>query len=147
MDWKFRFVNEVLYYLGTALKMLHSWIGELSFSWVLHIMSCWKFKARYAVFVASTNIKWFVIMQHLKVAVTVSLPGELYDDAETNTLEVPEKKRHKRPAGSSSRHIRRSASAEMVDKEPHDGENISPTRRRQRRKRVHGQLAGTTSIC
>ena len=65
--------------------------------------------------------------------------GEVQDVVETNTLETPDKKRHKRPPAS-SRHVRRSASAEMVDREGYnrDAENVSPSRRRQRRKRVHG---------
>lgn len=58
-----------------------------------------------------------------------------------HTLEIPDKKRHKRPTG--SRHAPRSASAEvlhhMEDEDMVEGENMSPTRRRSRRRRGHGK--------
>ncbi|KAK3753816.1 hypothetical protein QZH41_018467 [Actinostola sp. cb2023] len=66
----------------------------------------------------------------------------VYDgnEVQMHTLETPDKKRHKRPMG--SRHAPRSASAEvlhrMEEEEMADGENMSPTRRRNRRRRGHG---------
>ena len=62
---------------------------------------------------------------------------------------MPEKKRYKRPA-SGVRHARRSASAEMIDREDddvRDGENVSPARRRPRRKKTHGeQIVGAVIV-
>ncbi|KAJ7334550.1 hypothetical protein OS493_014874 [Desmophyllum pertusum] len=57
------------------------------------------------------------------------------------TLDMPEKKRYKRPASGGVRHTRRSASAEVIDREDDemgDNENLSPARRRPRRKKTHG---------
>lgn len=65
----------------------------------------------------------------------------LYDEMESKTLEMPDKRRHKRPS-SGVRHTRRSASAEMIDRDEDemmgDNENLSPARRRPRRKKTHG---------
>lgn len=65
----------------------------------------------------------------------------LYDEMESNTLDMPDKKKHKRPP-SGVRHTRRSASAEMIDRDEDevmaDNENMSPTRRRPRRKKYQG---------
>lgn len=67
--------------------------------------------------------------------------GEVYDGMESNTLDIPEKKRYKRPASGVTRHAR-SASAEVINREEEDmmgdTENLSPARRRPRRKRTHG---------
>lgn len=68
----------------------------------------------------------------------------MYDDGvESKTLEMPEKRRYKRPS-SGARHTRRSASAEMIDRDEDElmaeNENLSPARRRPRRKKSHGQL-------
>ncbi|XP_020630126.1 transmembrane protein 237A-like isoform X1 [Orbicella faveolata] len=69
--------------------------------------------------------------------------GDVYDGMETSkTLDMPEKKRYKRPSSGGVRHTRRSASAEMIDREDDemmgDNENLSPARRRPRRKKTHG---------
>ena len=65
----------------------------------------------------------------------------LYDGIESNTLDLPDKKKYKRPS-SGVRHTRRSASAEMIDRDEDevmaDNENTSPARRRPRRKKTHG---------
>lgn len=62
----------------------------------------------------------------------------------SKTLDMPEKKRYKRPASGGVRHTRRSASAEVIDREDEemmgDNENLSPARRRPRRKKTHGLL-------
>lgn len=65
----------------------------------------------------------------------------MYDGVESKTLDMPEKKRYKRPASGGVRHTRRSASAEVIDREDDemgDNENLSPARRRPRRKKTHG---------
>lgn len=63
------------------------------------------------------------------------------DELESKTLEMPEKRRYKRPS-SGVRHTRRSASAEMIDRGEDtrmgDNDNLSPARRRPRRKKSHG---------
>lgn len=63
----------------------------------------------------------------------------------SKTLDMPEKKRYKRPASGGVRHTRRSASAEVIDREDDemmgDNENLSPARRRPRRKKSHGQFS------
>lgn len=70
----------------------------------------------------------------------------MFDGTEmSKTLDMPEKKRYKRPASSGGiRHTRRSASAEVIDREDDetmgDNENLSPARRRPRRKKTHGQF-------
>ena len=79
------------------------------------------------------------------------LLGDVYDGMETSkTLDMPEKKRYKRPAFGGIRHTRRSASAEVIDREDDemmgDTENLSPARRRPRRKKSHGQLNEFLSI-
>lgn len=70
--------------------------------------------------------------------------GDVYDGMESKTLDMPEKKRYKRPASGGVRHTRRSASAEVINREDEEmmdePENVSPARRRPRRKRTHGQL-------
>lgn len=66
--------------------------------------------------------------------------GDVYDEMESKTLEMPDKKRYKRPS-TGVRHTRRSASAEMIDRDEDDmvgNENLSPARRRSRRKKTHG---------
>ena len=66
--------------------------------------------------------------------------GDVYDGMESKTLEMPDKKRYKRPS-TGVRHTRRSASAEMIDRDEDDmvgNENLSPARRRSRRKKTHG---------
>ena len=72
-----------------------------------------------------------------------SLGDALYDEMESKTLEMPDKRRHKRPS-SGVRHTRRSASAEMIDRDEDemmgDNDNLSPARRRPRRKKTHGWL-------
>jgi len=78
--------------------------------------------------------------------ITYFLLGDVYDGMETSkTLDMPEKKRYKRPSSGGVRHTRRSASAEMIDREDDemmgDNENLSPARRRPRRKKTHGQLS------
>ena len=65
----------------------------------------------------------------------------LYDEMESSTLDMPDKKKYKRPP-SGVRQTRRSASAEMIDRDEDevmaDNENMSPARRRPRRKRNQG---------
>lgn len=65
----------------------------------------------------------------------------LYDEMESSTLDMPDKKKYKRPP-SGVRQTRRSASAEMIDRDEDEGmadnENMSPARRRPRRKRNQG---------
>lgn len=64
----------------------------------------------------------------------------MYDEEmESKTLDLSERRRHKRPS-SGVRHTRRSASAEMIDRDDDETrgfENTSPTRRRQRRRKAH----------
>ena len=66
----------------------------------------------------------------------------LYDEMESSTLDMPDKKKYKRPP-SGVRQTRRSASAEMIDRDEDEGmadnENMSPARRRPRRKRNQGK--------
>ena len=71
------------------------------------------------------------------------LSGEVSDGIEmSKTLDIPEKKRYKRPPSGGVRYTRRSASAEVINKEDDemmaDNENLSPARRRPRRKKTHG---------
>lgn len=66
----------------------------------------------------------------------------MYDEEmESKTLDLSERRRHKRPS-SGVRHTRRSASAEMIDRDDEMGglENTSPTRRRQRRRKAHSRF-------
>ncbi|XP_032241891.1 transmembrane protein 237 [Nematostella vectensis] len=70
--------------------------------------------------------------------------GEFFNgdpSTQMHSLQLPEKKRHKRPPPG-PRHARRSASAEVINRldgpDEMDGENMSPTRRRNRRRRAHG---------
>ncbi|RMX60153.1 hypothetical protein pdam_00010103 [Pocillopora damicornis] len=67
--------------------------------------------------------------------------GDVYDGMESKTLDIPEKKRYKRPASGVTRHAR-SASAEVINRDEEDmmgdNENFTPARRRPRRKRTHG---------
>ena len=67
----------------------------------------------------------------------------MYDEEmESKTLDLSERRRHKRPS-SGVRHTRRSASAEMIDRDDDDMrgfENTSPTRRRQRRRKAHSRF-------
>jgi len=71
------------------------------------------------------------------------LLGDIYDEepAQMHTLDIPDKRRHKRPT---ARHAPRSASAEVLHRMEEDeileGENLSPTRRRSRRRRGHGKI-------
>lgn len=62
---------------------------------------------------------------------------------ESKTLDIPEKKRYKRPASGVTRHAR-SASAEVINRDEEDmmgdNENFTPARRRPRRKRTHGEF-------
>ena len=62
---------------------------------------------------------------------------------ESKTLDIPEKKRYKRPASGVTRHAR-SASAEVINRDEEDmigdTENFTPARRRPRRKRTHGEF-------
>lgn len=62
---------------------------------------------------------------------------------ESKTLDIPEKKRYKRPASGVTRHAR-SASAEVINRDEEDmmgdAENFTPARRRPRRKRTHGEF-------
>ena len=73
---------------------------------------------------------------------TCNLGDVLYDGMESKTLDMPEKKRYKRSSSGGVRHTRRSASAEMIDRYEDevmgDNENLSPARRRPRRKKTHG---------
>ncbi|XP_031558406.1 transmembrane protein 237A-like [Actinia tenebrosa] len=68
--------------------------------------------------------------------------GDLHDrnELQMHTLDIPDKRRHKRPPMASSRHAPRSASAEVLNRmeDDIDGENLSPTRGRNRRRRGHG---------
>lgn len=63
------------------------------------------------------------------------------EEMESKTLDLSERRRQKRPP-SGVRHTRRSASAEMIGRDDDnvmgDNENMSPTRRRQRRKKPQG---------
>lgn len=67
----------------------------------------------------------------------------MYDEEmESKTLDLSERRRHKR-LNSGVRHTRRSASAEMIDRDDDDTggiENTSPTRRRQRRRKAHSRF-------
>ena len=69
--------------------------------------------------------------------------GDVYDGMESKTLDIPEKKRYKRPASGVTRHAR-SASAEVINRDEEDmmgdTENFTPARRRPRRKRTHGEF-------
>ena len=85
----------------------------------------------------------FTCLRWIIVQLIYFYSGDVYDGMESKTLDIPEKKRYKRPASGVTRHAR-SASAEVINRDEEDmmgdTENITPARRRPRRKRTHGEF-------